>query len=89
MSRRSARWLPWLLVALAATATAAETPFDLVIRNGRVVDGTGNPWMRADLAVRGDRIAAVGRIPADAQAKRVIDASGMVVEREKRCQEPL
>jgi len=36
--------------------------FDLVIRGGRVVDGTGNPWRYADVAVQGDRIAAVGRV---------------------------
>src|SRR6185436_2803260 len=52
--------------------------FDLVIRNGRIVDGTGSPWYRADLAVRGDMIARIApRI--DAPAARVIDAAGQVV----------
>jgi N-acyl-D-amino-acid deacylase len=69
--------LAWL--AFAGTASAQEPPFDLVIRNGRVVDGTGNPWSRGDLAIRGDRIAAVGRIPADAPARRTMDASGRIV----------
>ena len=54
-------------------------PYDLVIRNGRIVDGTGNPWFRGDLAIRGDRIVALGHVPADATTKRVIDASGLVV----------
>ncbi|MGI8547080.1 MAG: hypothetical protein ACR2M1_07060, partial [Gemmatimonadaceae bacterium] len=43
----------------AATSGAAMGPFDVVILNGRVVDGTGNPWYYADVAIRGDRIAAV------------------------------
>ena len=68
-----------LLVALGGDAHAHDTPLDLVIRNGRVVDGTGNPWMHGDLAIRGDRIVAVGRVPADAPARRTIDASGLVV----------
>jgi N-acyl-D-amino-acid deacylase len=81
MSRRFHCWSLTLLAALAATAPAdaQEPPFDLLIRNGRVVDGTGNPWFRGDLGIRGDRIAAVGRIAADAPARRSIDAAGLVV----------
>jgi adenine deaminase len=45
------------IVALAALDAAAQ--YDLVIRNARIVDGTGNPWYRADLAVKGDAIAAI------------------------------
>jgi N-acyl-D-aspartate/D-glutamate deacylase len=56
----------------------AEAPYDLLIRNGKVVDGTGNPWFYGDVAVRGGRIVAVGRVPA-APAKREIDARGLVV----------
>jgi N-acyl-D-aspartate/D-glutamate deacylase len=55
-----------------------EGPYDLVIRNGRIVDGTGNPWFAGDVAIRGERIVAVGRIPL-ATAKRTLDASGLVV----------
>jgi len=47
-------------VALAAAAFAAD--FDVLIRNARVVDGTGNPWLRADVGVRADRIAAIGNL---------------------------
>jgi N-acyl-D-amino-acid deacylase len=54
-------------------------PIDLLIRGGRVVDGTGNPWRLADVAVRGDRIVAVGRVPGDPPARRVVDARGLVV----------
>ena len=63
-------------IGLGAGAAAAE--FDLVIRNGRIVDGTGNPWFRGDLAVKSGRIAAVGRFEGEA-ADREIDADGLVV----------
>ncbi len=52
--------------------------YDLIIRNGRVVDGTGNPWFYADVGVKGDRIVRVGRnLPGT--AKHEIDAKGRVV----------
>ncbi len=57
---------------------AEEAPYDLVLRNGKIVDGTGNPWFYGDVAIRGDRIVAIGRIPA-AKAKREIDVRGLVV----------
>jgi len=71
--------------ALIAAATcgayllqAQGTPYDLVIRGGHVVDGTGNPWVAADVAIRNGRIAAVGRLPT-ATAARTIDAAGRIV----------
>jgi N-acyl-D-aspartate/D-glutamate deacylase len=73
------RTLPVALLALLASpALAADPAYDLLIRNGRVVDGTGNPWFHGDVAVRGDRIVAVGRVPPGT-AKREIDARGLVV----------
>jgi N-acyl-D-amino-acid deacylase len=73
--------LPSLVaVVFAAPALLARQPpveADLVIVNGRLVDGTGNPWTRADVAIRGDTIVYVGRGPIT--AKRKIDASGKVV----------
>ncbi len=78
------RFLTGLGVAVASAAMlAAQTAapvqaFDLLIKNGRVYDGTGNPWFPADIGVRGDRIVAVGRL-ADATAARVIDAAGKYV----------
>ena len=73
--------IPSAVVAtlLAFVTPSAQTPpFDLVIRNGRIVDGTGSPWYRADIAVRGDTIARIApRI--EAPAARVIDAAGQVV----------
>jgi N-acyl-D-aspartate/D-glutamate deacylase len=58
--------------------TAAEPAYDLVLRNGKIVDGTGNPWFLGDVAVRGDRIVAVGRMPPG-KAAREIDARGLVI----------
>ncbi len=59
-------------------ATAAPPGFDLVIANGRVVDGTGAPWFRADVGIVGDRITAIGNLSA-AQTGARIDAAGQVV----------
>jgi N-acyl-D-amino-acid deacylase len=56
---------------------AAEATFDLVIRNGSIVDGTGNPWFHGDLAIQGDQIAAVGRVLGE--GKREINARGLIV----------
>jgi N-acyl-D-amino-acid deacylase len=66
-------------IALAMTAPRAQTPpFDLLVRNARIVDGTGGPASNGDVAVRGDTIARIApRI--DAPAARVIDAGGQVV----------
>ena len=52
--------------------------FDVLIRNARVVDGTGNPWFRADVGVREGRIDAMGKLDGRT-ADRVIDAAGRVV----------
>ncbi|RJS82481.1 D-aminoacylase, partial [Candidatus Bathyarchaeota archaeon] len=52
--------------------------FDLIIKNGFVVDGTGNPWIRADIGIRAGKIVKVGRIDK-AEGDRVIDASGLIV----------
>ena len=52
--------------------------FDLILRGGAVVDGTGADAFRADVGVLGDRTAAIGAL-SDAEAKRVIDAAGKYV----------
>ena len=73
-----------LLAAAAACVPRRREPapaplWDLLVTNARVVDGTGSPWYRGMVAVRGDRIAYVGPVLPDARAARVIDAGGMVV----------
>jgi uncharacterized protein YuzB (UPF0349 family) len=57
---------------------AQQPPYDLVIRGGHVIDGTGNPWIAADVAIRGDRIVAVGPLTG-ATARREINARGLIV----------
>jgi N-acyl-D-amino-acid deacylase len=62
----------------AHSPAQAERPFDLLIRDGRVFDGSGNPWTTADIGIRDGRIAAVGTL-AEARATRTIDAAGRFV----------
>ena len=72
-----------LFLALAVAAPSASEAqgieaFDMLIHGGRVLDGTGNPWFRADIGVSDGRIVAVG-ILDNARAERVVDASGRYV----------
>jgi N-acyl-D-amino-acid deacylase len=65
--------------AAAARSVGGQAPtYDVLIRGGHIVDGTGNPWFAADVAIKGGRIAAVGNLAA-ATATRLIDASGRIV----------
>jgi N-acyl-D-amino-acid deacylase len=67
------------LAAAGAMAESAQPArYDVLIRNARVMDGTGNPWLRADLGIAGDRIAAVGRL-AGASGAREIDARDRIL----------
>jgi len=70
---------PLLTIALLfiANVTMHAADFDIVIRNGRIVDGTGNPWSYGDLAIKDGRIAAVGRV--DGKGDIEVDAAGLVV----------
>jgi N-acyl-D-amino-acid deacylase len=85
---KGSRSIPLLVVFVLASVCVAgawrrgteadERPFDLVITNARVVDGSGNPWFRADVGVKGGRIARVGRVAAS-EGKRIIDARGRIL----------
>jgi len=67
-----------LLVACVARTAAAAQAFDVLIRNGHIMDGTGSPWYSADVGIREGRIAAIGRLPG-ATATTVIDAKNLLV----------
>jgi N-acyl-D-aspartate/D-glutamate deacylase len=56
----------------------AQQAYDLLIRNGRIIDGTGSPWYAGDVGIREGKIAAIGRL-GEATAKQTIDAAGKVV----------
>ena len=80
--------MTWLAITLASTSSVspliaqtagdAAEPADLLIEDGFVYDGTGAPWIKADIAVQGDRIVAVGELD-DMEAARRIDAAGLTV----------
>jgi dihydroorotase/N-acyl-D-amino-acid deacylase len=79
MSRSIFAVLSLLLGALAPLSDEPQSPqYDLLIRNGTIVDGSGAPGFKADLAVKGDRIVRIGDL-SGATATRVIDAAGLVV----------
>jgi N-acyl-D-amino-acid deacylase len=79
-ARRVGLWVAAAALALVfpSHTTAQGGGYDLLIRNGRIVDGTGNPWFAGDVAIANGRIAAVGRLTG-ATAARTIDATGLVV----------
>src|SRR2546429_7223857 len=71
------------LVALACpcalfSQSSQGAAYDVVIKNGRIIDGSGNSWVSGDVAITGDRIAKIGRLDSST-AKRVIDAHDLVV----------
>jgi N-acyl-D-aspartate/D-glutamate deacylase len=75
----SALLLSLLLLSALQPFVAAQTPaeYDIVIRNGRVLDGAGNPWILADVAIKDGRFARIGRV--EGKGKQEIDATGRYV----------
>src|SRR5690554_864628 len=74
----------WLLLATLhlsgiMPAVVLGADFDVLIRNGRLLDGSGAPWRYADIGIRDDRIVEVGNIPTLASSGLVIDADGRYV----------
>jgi N-acyl-D-amino-acid deacylase len=71
----------FIVVSVAFTSLGlrqAQPSFDVLIQNGRVMDGSGNPWFAADIGIRAGVIVAVGKLPG-ARATRTIDAAGRLV----------
>jgi N-acyl-D-aspartate/D-glutamate deacylase len=75
---RAVALVAWLSAAPALWAQTTPSQFDLVIRNGRIVDGTGSPWYSGDVAITAGRIAAIGRLGA-VKSGKAIDANGLIV----------
>jgi N-acyl-D-amino-acid deacylase len=67
-----------VVFSVARPAQRRVPQFDVLIRNGRIVDGSGGPWFRGDVGIVGDRITALGTI-GDATAATAIDATNLVV----------
>ncbi len=79
MTRRHVAWAAVAVLAIPDASSKAQGPvYDLVVRNGRIVDGSGSPWYRGDVAIRGDAIVRIAR-RIDEPAARTIDAGGNVV----------
>jgi len=70
--------LIFLLSVVAIAAPPTTPPFDVVITNGHIIDGTGSPWYSGDVGIRGGRIAAIGNLSASPRT-RTIDVHGQVV----------
>jgi N-acyl-D-amino-acid deacylase len=75
----------WMVITMMAVSSLAfgqeqrPEPFDILIRGGKIVDGTGNPWIEGDVAIRGDRIEAIGSLDTRVVARHTIDATNLVV----------
>ncbi len=67
-----------IVITLTGTPAGQGPAFDVLIRNGRLLDGTGNPYIHADVGIRGDTIVAVGALQ-DATAAKIVDARGKYV----------
>ncbi len=67
-----------IVAAWSPERAGAATPFDVVIENGHIIDGTGSPWYAADIGIRDGRIAAIGHLGGEAATRR-LDARGRVV----------
>jgi N-acyl-D-amino-acid deacylase len=81
LQRISARTLLFLLVVAGLQAQvhaqSGEPPYDIVIRNGRVLDGAGNPWFLADVAIKDGKFVRIGKVSG--KGRREIDAAGKYV----------
>jgi N-acyl-D-amino-acid deacylase len=78
-------WLAFSIVSALSCSLVSEAQrsagpqsFDVLIKNGKILDGTGNPWYSADIGIRGDRIVAIGKL-SNATGRKTIDAAGKIV----------
>ena len=84
MTERTTTWRTSIFLTLVLSllilprAAAQSVPFDIIITNGRIIDGTGSPWYSGDIGIRGGKIGEIGNL-AGAARTRTIDARGRVV----------
>ena len=69
----------WFLFLLPFSAFAQQPAYDILIRNGKIVDGTGNGWYYGNVGVKDGKIVKAGRAVLDSTASVVIDATGLIV----------
>src|SRR5687768_5109897 len=67
-----------ILFLFLSKIVSAQQQADIVIRNGRIVDGTGNSWMYGDISVKDGKIAAIGKL-SNVTAVKTIDAKGLII----------
>lgn len=67
-----------LLLMLLSYPVLAQDNYDIIIRNGKIIDGTGNSWYYGDVAVKDGKIFRIGKLP-DATAHKIIDAKGLII----------
>ena len=72
------RYLVAALLLFPALVSSQAPTYDIILRGGRIVDGTSSPWYRGEVAIRGDTIARIAR-SITAPAARVIDVNGLIV----------
>jgi N-acyl-D-amino-acid deacylase len=77
MRRRTIIVISLILAMFLFIGLAPSPEYDLVIKGGRVIDGSGNPWFYADIGIKGDRIVKIGKV--EAKGAKVIDAGGLIV----------
>lgn len=70
-------FLRWLLFLLGAASVQGQE-YDLLIRNARIIDGSGSPWFQADVAIQGGRVSAIGKL-STAKARETVDAQGLTL----------
>ncbi len=79
MTKHILLWCALVIATALVVLPQAQAPvYDILIRNGRIIDGSGNPWYRGDVGVRGDTIVRIAPV-ITAPAARVIDATGQIV----------
>ena len=70
---------PWVIARIVhSSSPPAVATYDLVIQNARIIDGSGNPWFKADVAIKNGHIARIGKITSS-EATTTIDAKGQIL----------